>query len=102
MRSASGAACATPSSPGSVTDDIICAMPNSPQARTISAPAPAWKHSSEPTGASITGIRSLRPNRSTDASTRLTSVRMRGRNAMASSAMRLRRSVVSVSAAPTM
>ena len=30
-------------------------MPNAPVARTISAAAPGWKHSSEPTGASITG-----------------------------------------------
>ena len=101
MRNASGAAAATPSSPGSVTDDIMCATPKAPVPRTISAAAPGWKHSSDPTGASITGILSLRPNRSTDASTLLTSVSTRGRNAIASSAMRFRRSVVSVSAAPT-
>ena len=40
------------------------------------------KLSSEPTGASTTGSRSLRPNWLTDASTLLTSRSTRGRNAM--------------------
>jgi hypothetical protein len=44
----------------------------------------------------------LRPNSRTEASTLLTSRNTRGRKAMASSAMRLRRSVVSDSTPPTM
>jgi len=66
------------------------------------APAPGSKTSSAPTGASMTGNRSLRPNTSTEGSTLTTLRSTRGRNAISSSAMRLRRIVVSVSAAPTM
>ena len=54
------------------------------------------------TAAIMTGRRSLRPNRSAEAWTFETSRSTRGRNAISSSAMRLRRIVVSVSAAPTM
>ena len=54
------------------------------------------------TGAKMIGSRIVRPNWLTDASTLLTSRSTRGRNAMVSSAMRLRRSVVSDSTPPTM
>ena len=50
----------------------------------------------------MTGQPQLAAERSTDASILLTSRSTRGRNAIVSSAMRLRRSVVSVSVPPTM
>ena len=59
-------------------------------------------HSNDPTGARTTGSRILRPNWVTEASTLLTSRSTRGRNASESSAMRLRRNVVSDSTPPTM
>src|SRR6201993_4826678 len=62
MRQALGAALATPSSPGWLTELSICGIPNSSAARTTVAPAPSSKVSSAPTGAIITGRRSLGPN----------------------------------------
>ena len=102
MRSASGAAFATSSRPGSHTELSMWATPNSAAALTTGAAPPGWKLSSEPTGQNTTGSRSLRPNTSVETSILLTSRSTRGRNAIESSAMRLRRSVVSVSTAPTM
>ena len=103
MRSASGAASATFSSPGSDTELNIWAAPNRPTPRATLAPEPAGsKISSAPTGAIMTGRRNLRPNTSVVASIRATLRNTRGLNAISSSAMRLRRIVVSVSVAPTM
>ena len=79
----------------------MCAAPNVPAPRATAAPAPGSNNSSAPTGAIMTGMRSLRPNTSTEASTLATLRSTRGRKAISSSAMRLRRIVVSVSAAPT-
>ena len=62
MRSASGAASATFSSPGSETELSIWAAPNEPAPRATLAAAPGSKISSAPTGASTTGKRNLRPN----------------------------------------
>ena len=56
--------------------------PNSPAALTTGAAPSGWKLSSEPTGHSTTGSRSLRPRSSVEASTLLTSRSTRGRNAM--------------------
>jgi hypothetical protein len=53
-----------------------------------------------PTGASITGSRTGRPRNVAVESTALTSRSTRGRNAIESSARRLRRTVVSVSVPP--
>ncbi len=102
MRSASGAASATASSPGLHTELSMWATPNSAAARTTVAAPPGSNDSSEPTGASTTGRRSCRPKRVTLVSMLLTSRSTRGRNAIESSAMRLRFIVVSVSEAPTM
>ena len=63
-------------------------------------PPPGSKDSSEPTGASITGRRSFLPKISDEGSILDTSRSTRGRKAIESSAMRLRRSVVSVSVPP--
>jgi hypothetical protein len=102
MRVQSGAASATSFTPGSHTDESIWAAPNAPQPRATGAAPSGWNPSSEPTGASMTGIRSLRPNTVVDASILQTFCSTRGRNAIESSAMRFRRSVVSVSVPPTM
>ena len=94
------AAFATASSPGLHTELSICGMPNSAEALADEAPPPGSKLSIEPMGASITGMRIRRP-RSVVVQSRLeTSRRTRGRKASESSACRLRRSVVSVSAPP--
>ena len=66
----------------------------------VAAP-PGSKDSSEPTGASMTGRRSFMPRKLAVQSTLETSRSTRGRSAIASSAARLRRSVVSLSVAPT-
>ncbi len=63
-------------------------------------PPPGSKDSSEPTGASITGRRILRPRISEDGSIVDTSRSTRGLKAIVSSASLLRRSVVSVSVPP--
>ena len=101
MRKASGAAFAVASSPGSDTELSIWAAPKVPAPRATAAPEPGSNISSAPTGAIMTGKRNLRPNTLVDASTSATLRRTRGRNAISSSAMRLRRMVVSVSEAPT-
>jgi hypothetical protein len=64
------------------------------------AAAPGSKLSIEPTGASITGMRTRRPSRLDVQSIFDTSRSTRGRKAIESSAWRLRLSVVSVSAPP--
>ncbi len=74
--------------------------PNSVAPRPAVAAPPGLKDSSEPTGASMTGSRSFMPRKFVLASTLETSRSTRGRRAIASSAARLRRSVVSLSAAP--
>ena len=63
-------------------------------------PPPGSKDSSEPTGASMTGRRILLPRISDDGSMVETLRNTRGLKAIESSAMRLRRSVVSVSVPP--
>ena len=63
-------------------------------------PPPGSKDSSEPTGASITGSLILRPKISDEGSIDETSRSTRGLKAMESSAILLRRSVVSVSVPP--
>ena len=78
------------------------AAPKRPVARATLAAPSGSNSSSAPTGAITTGSRILRPNWVTEASTFATLRSTRGRNAISSSAMRLRRIVVSVSAAPTM
>jgi hypothetical protein len=75
--------------------------PNADAARPAVAAPPGWNDSSEPTGARITGNRSLRPNRVVPRSTFETSTQTRGRSASESIASRFRRRVVSVSVAPT-
>ena len=75
--------------------------PNAEAPRPAVAPPPGWNDSSDPTGASITGMRSDMFRNVVDVSTFDTSRHTRGRNAIESSAMRLRRIVVSVSVAPT-
>jgi len=97
-----GAAFATSSSPGSHTELSIWATPNSAAALATGSAPRGWKLSSDPTGQSTTGSRNLRPSTSAEASTLLTSRSTRGRSAIESSAMRLRRNVVSVSVPPTM
>ena len=82
------------------TELSICGTLNSAEAFAAVAPPPASKLSTEPTGAIMTGIRIGRPNRLEVVSIFDTFLRTRGRNAIESSAMRLRRSVVSVSVPP--
>ena len=102
MRNASGAAFATFSSPGSDTELSICAAPNAPAPRTTAAAAAGIedferadrRHHHRQAQFAAERLR-------TDASTLPTLRSTRGRNAISSSAMRLRRMVVSVSAAPT-
>ena len=79
----------------------MIALPNSDAAAPAVAAPPGSKDSSEPTGARITGMRSLRPNSVVDVSMRETSTHTRGRSAKLSIASRLRRNVVSDSVAPT-
>ena len=74
------------------------ALPPAPLATVM--PPPGSKDSSEPTGASSTGMRNFLPSNSAEGSILETSRRTRGLKAMESSAMRLRRIVVSVSVAP--
>ena len=78
----------------------IMPLPNSVAALATVAPPPGSKLSSEPTGANSTGMRNFRPNRVALQSISLTSHNTRGRKASASSAMRLRATLVSVSEAP--
>ncbi len=75
-------------------------LPNSWVAAATVAPPPGSKFSRLPTGAHSTGMRSFLPNSVVDTSTSDTSRSTRGRNPIASSAMRLRASVVSVSEPP--
>jgi hypothetical protein len=63
-------------------------------------PPPGSNDSSEPTGARSTGMRSFLPRISDDGSIELTLRSTRGLKAIESSAMRLRRKVVSVSVPP--
>ena len=63
-------------------------------------PPPGSNDSSEPTGASRTGMRSFLPKISDEGSMLLTLRSTRGLKAIESSAMRLRRKVVSVSVPP--
>ena len=70
-------------------------------ARAAGRGALGVEDSSEPTGASMTGMRRSPAEEAAGASTAETSRSTRGRKAMLSSARRLRRSVVSVSVPPT-
>ena len=92
---------ATASSPGLHTEDSICGTPKSAEASAAVAPPPGVKLSIEPIGAIITGMRTGLPRKLEVASTFETSRSTRGRKASESMARRLRRSVVSVSVAPT-
>ena len=94
------AAAATASRPGLQTELSIWGTPNSSDALAAVAPPPSAKVSMEPMGASMRGRRTGRPKSVEVASTFETSRRTRGRKATESSACRLRRSVVSVSAPP--
>ena len=86
--------------PGWVTELMKLMTPNSSAAfATVTAP-PGSISCNEPIGASITGSRTFSPNRVAEVSTFLTSRRMRGQNARASSAIRLRLRVVSDSEPP--
>ncbi len=80
----------------------MCGTPKAPEALPAVAPPPAVKLSTEPTGASITGMRTGLPRKLHDTSTLDTSRSTRGLKAMESIAARLRLSVVSVSAPPIM
>ena len=75
--------------------------PNSVAPRPAVAAPPGSNDFNEPTGASMTGNRSFIPRKFAVQSTLETSRRTRGRKAIASNAARLRRNVVSLSAAPT-
>jgi hypothetical protein len=83
-----------------VTELISIATLPAPAPLATVMPPPGSKDSSEPTGASITGRRSLRPKISDDGSIFETLRSTRGLKAIESSAIRLRRSVVSVSVPP--
>ena len=83
-----------------VTELISMPTPPAPAPLATVMPPPGSKDSSEPTGASNTGMRSFLPKISDDGSILLTSRSTRGLKAMESSSMRLRRSVVSVSVPP--
>jgi hypothetical protein len=72
-----------------------------PEPRAADAAPPSTIDSRPPIGASITGNRTFVPRKVEVLSILLTSRSTRGRNASESSAMRLRRTVVSVSAPPT-
>src|SRR5438128_3904210 len=74
--------------------------PNSSDAFAAVAPPPSAKVSIEPIGASNTGMRTGLPKKVEVVSILETSRRTRGRNAIESSARRLRRTVVSGSAPP--
>ncbi len=99
---ASGARFATSSIGGSVAEDCIIGMPNSPAASATVATPPSQNSCSPPTGAISTGMRILRPYSSVEQSTFCTLRSTRGLNAMQSSDCRFRASVVSVSVPPTM
>ena len=75
-------------------------QPKVPAASATAAQAAGSKRSMLPIGASATGIAILRPRNVVLVSVPLTSRSTRGRNASESSARRLRRTVVSVSAPP--
>ncbi len=100
MRKLSAAA-AVASRPGLQAELSIWGTPNAAEARAAVAPPPGVNVSMEPTGASITGMRTRRPKKVEPVSMRETSRSTRGRNARLSRARRLRRSVVSVSVPPT-
>jgi hypothetical protein len=95
------AALATASRPGLQTEDSIWGTPNSADAWAAVAPPPGVKLSIEPIGAIITGRRTSLPRKLEVASTLETFRSTLGRKASESMASRLRRSVVSVSVAPT-
>jgi hypothetical protein len=94
------AALATASRPGLQTDESIWGTPKAAEALAAVAPPPSAKVSMEPMGASITGRRTGRPSSLEVVSIVETFRSTRGRKAIESSAWRLRRSVVSVSAPP--
>ncbi len=100
MRKPPGPAAAVASSPGLQTDESIWAAPKAVAPRAAVAAPPGVNVSIEPTGASMTGRRSVRPSSVVVVSILETSRRTRGRNARESSAWRFRRSVVSVSVPP--
>ena len=78
----------------------MCSAPNSAAALVGPAPPPGEKSCSEPIGARMTGRRTSWPSTLARVLTFSTLRSTRGRKAMASSARRLRSSVVSVSAPP--
>ena len=82
------------------TELSICGTSNSADAFAAVAPPPGSNVSTDPTGAIITGIRTLRPNRVDVLSIFETLRSTRGRKAIESRACRLRRRVVSVSVPP--
>ena len=94
------AAFAVASSPGLQALDSICGTPNSAEACAAVAAPPGVNDSTEPMGANITGMRTGRPRKVDEASSRETLRSTRGRKAIESRASRLRRSVVSVSVPP--
>jgi hypothetical protein len=78
----------------------MCGTPKAPEALPAVAPPPGAKLSTDPTGASITGMRTGLPRKADDVSTLETSRSTRGRQASESIAARLRFTVVSVSVPP--
>jgi len=101
MRKLSAAA-AVASRPGLQAELSIWGTPKAAEALAAVAPPPGVKVSMEPTGAIITGMRRRFPKKVAPVSMRETSRSTRGRKARLSMPRRLRRSVVSVSAPPTM
>jgi len=83
------------------TDESIIPAPYWSAALATVAPAPGSKLSSDPTGASTTGMRSVLPSSVRAGSSLATSTSTRGLRAMRSRASRLRFTVVSVSVPPT-
>ena len=83
-----------------VTELMSIATLPAPAPLATVMPPPGSKDSSEPTGASMTGRRIFLPRISDEGSIVETLRSTRGLKAIESSAMRLRRSVVSVSVPP--